>query len=311
MAARPKENEGIPSSRFTLLPRSAMRSFPVRLCGLLLTLFAASAGQAEDDLRIQTANGRLLVGRMDDRTDDATLWIRRTEGNIILTSSVKWSEVESAELDGESISSEKLAEQREKLATAAPKRFLSDFEPLNIDESEPASGFQRRPRIVNIEIEATLANLDRTVESDGLLVAITALDEFRQSHAVRGSLTARLVVERLNYRTGEVSFDEFSRWSQKVSMKDFQEGVAEFPLRFQRYSPEFDWELCTAALLNVRLSVHSQGNFEASIPIAIHEYNPIRDEMRNWRGSRFFRDELTRSTRHQWPMDLHQGFESP
>jgi hypothetical protein len=311
MAARPKENEGIPSSRFTLLPRSAMRSFAVRFCGLLLTLLAASAVHAEGELRIQTANGRLLVGRMDDRTDDATLWIRRTEGNIILTSSVKWSEVESAELDGESISSEKLAEQREKLSTAAPKRFLSDFEPLNIDESEPASGFQRRPRIVNIEIEATLANLDRTVESDGLLVAITALDEFRQSHAVRGSLTARLVVERLNYRTGEVSFDEFSRWSQKVSMKDFQEGVAEFPLRFQRYSPEFDWELCTAALLNVRLSVHSQGNFEASIPIAIHEYNPIRDEMRNWRGSRFFRDELTGSTRHQWPMDLHQGFESP
>jgi hypothetical protein len=288
-----------------------MQSFAVRFCGLLFTLLAASAVQAEGELRVQTTNGRLLHGAMDIHTDAETLWIRRTEGNIILTSSVKWPEVESAELDGVSISSEKLAKQREKLATAAPKRFLSDFEPLNINESEPVSGFQRRPRIVNIEIEATLANLDRTVESDGLLVAITALDEFRQAHAVRGSLTARLIVERLNYRTGEVSFDEFSRWSQKVSMKDFQEGVAEFPLRFQRYSPEFDWELCTAALLNVRISVHSQGNFEASIPIAIHEYNPIRDEMRNWRGSRFFRDELTRSTIHEWPMDLHQGFESP
>jgi hypothetical protein len=289
-----------------------MRSFAARLFSLLLTMLAASAVQAEGELRIQTANGRLLHGAMDIRTDDETLWVRRTEGNIILISSVKWSEIESAELAGEAITAEKIAEQRDELATAAPVKFLSDSEmPTGQEEIQQASNFQRRLRITNIEIEAALANLDRTVESDGLLVAIAALDEFRRSHAVRGSLTARLVVERLNYRTGEVSFEEFSRWTQKVSMKDFQEGVAEFPLRFQRYSPEFDWELCTAALLNVRLSVHGQGNFEASIPIAIHEYNPIRDEMRNWRGSRFFRDELTRSTRHQWPMDLHQGFESP
>lgn len=309
MASQAKENGGYPSSRFALLSRFAMRSLVV---SLLLTLLAASAVYAEGELLVQTSNGRLLHGAMDIRTDADTLWIRRTEGNIILTSSVKWSEVESAELAGEAITSEKLAEERDELATAAPATFLSNFElPTGQGEIQEASNFHRRLRITNIEVEATLVNLDRTVESDGLLVAISALDEFRQAHAVRGSLTARLVVEWLDYRTGEVSFEEFGRWCQKVSTKDFHENAAEFPLRFQRYSPEFDWELCTAALLNVRFSIHGQGNFEASIPIAIHEYNPIRDEMRNWRGSRFFRDELTRSTRHQWPMDLHSGFESP
>lgn len=289
-----------------------MRSLAVRFCGLAFTIFAASAVHAEDNLRVQTVNGRLLHGTMDVRTDDGMLWIRRTEGNIILTTSVKWSEIESAELAGEAITAEKLAEQRKELATAAPVTFLTEFEqPVVQSTPKPAIHFQSKASITNIEIEATLANLDRTVESDGLLVALAALDEFRQAHAVRGSLSARLVVERLDNHTGAVSFEEFGRWTRQVSAHDFHEGVAEFPLRFRRYSPEFDWELCTAALLNVRLSVHGQGNFEASIPIAIHEFNPIRDEMRNWRGSRFFRDELTRNTLHDGPIILHQGYSAP
>jgi hypothetical protein len=289
-----------------------MRFSAVRLCGLLFSLFAASAVHAENELLIQTANGRLLKGAMDIRTDGESLWIRRTEGNIILTSSVKWSEIESAELAGQSISVTELAERSDKLATAAPATFLSEFErPVAQSTPMTLARYHREISITNIEIEATLVNLDRTVESDGLLVAIAALDQFRNAHAVRGSLSARLVVERLDFHTGEVSFEEFGRWTKSVSERDFHEGIAEFPFRFRRYSPEFDWELCTAALLNVRLSVHGQGNFEASIPIAIHEYNPIRDEMRNWRGSRFFRDELTRNTLHDGPITLHKGYLAP
>jgi hypothetical protein len=284
----------------------------VRLGGLLLSLLAVSVTHAENELRIQTTNGRFLHGEMDVRTDAETLWVRRSEGNIILTSSVEWSEIESAELAGQSITAGELAEQRDDLASAAPAMFLTEFElQATQSETKAALSFHRQPSITNIEIEATLANLDRTVESDGLLVAIAALDEFRQAHAVRGSLTARLVVERLNYHTGEVSFEEFGRWTKSVSARDFHEGSAEFSLRFRRYSPEFDWELCTAALLNVRLGVHGEGNFEASIPIAIQEFNPIRDEMRNWRGSRFFRDELTRNTLHDGPRILYRGYSPP
>jgi hypothetical protein len=314
MSASSKENGGNLSSQFALFPRLAMRSsdLAVRVCGLLLPLFVISAVQAGDELLIQTANGRLLKGAMDERTDADTLWVRRTEGNIILTSSVKWSEIESAELAGQSITTEKLAEQRDELATATPVTFLTESDqPAAKSTSTGAAYIHRKPSIANIEIEAALANLDRTVESDGLLVAIAALDQFRNAHAVRGSLSARLVVERLDYHTGEVSFEEFGRWTKSISEHDFHEGIAEFSLRFRRYSPEFDWELCTAALLNVRLSVHGQGNFEASVPIAIHEYNPIRDEMRNWRGSRFFRNELTRNTLHDGPIILHKGYSAP
>jgi hypothetical protein len=284
----------------------------VRLCGLLFSLLAVSVTHAENELRIHTTSGRFLHGVMDVRTDAETLWVRRSEGSIILTSSVQWSEVETAELAGHSITAAKLADQRDDLTSAAPASFLTEFE-LQAGESDAktAQPFHRRPSITNIEIEATLANLDRNVESDGLLVAIAALDGFRKAHAVRGSLTARLVVERLDFHTGEVSFEEFGRWTRPVSQRDFQEGLAEFPLRFRRYSPEFDWGLCTAALLNVRLSIHGEGNFEASIPIAIHEFNPIRDEMRNWRGSRFFRDELTRNTLHDGPRILHRGYSAP
>jgi hypothetical protein len=184
----------------------------IRLCGLLLSLLAVSVTHAENELRVQTTSGRLLHGVMDVRTDAETLWVRRSEGNIILASSVQWSEIETAELAGQSITATKLADQRDNLASAAPATFLTEFElPARKSDAKNAQPFQRQPSITNIEIEATLANLDRTVESDGLLVAIAALDGFRQAHAVRGSLTARLVVERLDFHTGEVSFEEFGR----------------------------------------------------------------------------------------------------
>ena len=168
-----------------------------------------------------------------------------------------------------------------------------------------------RARVVSIEVDAGIANLDRTVEADGLVLVVSALDSVGNYVDVRGSLSARLIVERLNQHTGEVTFEEFGRWSHAVSRTDFYEGVAEIPLRFRRLSPEFDWELCTAALLNVRLSVHGEGNFEASVPVAIHQFNPIRDEFRNQQGSRFFRDELSHRARHDGTRNFHRGYSSP
>jgi hypothetical protein len=45
--------------------------------------------------------------------------------------------------------------------------------------------------------------------------------------------------------------------------------------------------------------------------VAIQEFNPIRDELRNQQGSRFYRDELTGNTRHDGPQQLHRGYSPP
>jgi hypothetical protein len=275
-----------------------------------LSLLSARAdGQL---VRVETLDGRTLQGEVDERSDGNSLWIRRTEGQVILVVNVAWDAVSSVEIDGEQVEVAQFESDYQRLATAAPATFLTEFEPLQLSITPQPLVAERRPgRITSIEVAARIANLDRTVESDGLLVDLAVFDDHGFAVPVRGSLSARLIVERLDQHTGAVSFEEFQRWSAPVSFADFDEGVATLPLRYQRLSPEFRWDLCTAALLNVRLGVAGQGNFEASVPVAIQEFNPFRDALRNQQGSRFFRDELTGNTRHSGPMRLYQGSSPP
>jgi hypothetical protein len=283
-----------------------------RISPLVTLLFAVMlhSARAESEVTISLENGRTLTGEVDSRSDSEALWLRRTEGNVILTSAIAWDRVVSAEENGKPIASQKLLQVLRASATAEPADFLTEFEPNAIPLPLRGASLAIPPRVVSLEIDAGLVNLDRTVEPDGLTLVLAAIDAMGQSVPVRGSLSARLIVERLNFHTGEVSFEEFQRWTSPVSPANFYEGVAEMPLRFRRASPEFDWELCTAALVNVRLSVYGEGNFEASIPVQIQQYNPIRDELRNQQGERFFRNELTHNTRQDGPRNLHRGYSS-
>jgi hypothetical protein len=279
------------------------------VCFCALTVIANAATQL---VRVETHDGRQLEGEVDQRSDEEALWLRRTEDNVILASNVAWSDIEAAEIDGKAVDLAVLASDYEKLKTAAPATFLTEFEPRTLGSQLTfPTGWHHRTRIASIEVEAGIVNLDRTVETDGLLVTLAAFDSHGDAVPVRGSLSARLIVERLDQHTGQVSFEDFQRWSVPVALADFHDGIAEMPLRYRRLSPEFRWDLCTAALLNVRLSVAGQGNFEASAPVAIQAFNPIRDEMRNQQGSRFYRDELTHDTRHDGPQQLYRGYSAP
>jgi hypothetical protein len=288
--------------------------FGCRLC-IVVCAFALSTLIARAETRlveIETQDGRALQGVVDQRSDAQALWVRRTEGNVILATNVAWGNISTAAIDGEPVEVSLLESNFQQLKTSAPTTFLTEFEPLqSTSRPLPAIPWDQRRRITSIEVDAAIVNLDRTVESDGLVAALAVFDDHGVAMPVRGSLSARLIVERLDQHTGAVTFEEFQRWSVPVSPRDFRDGIAELPLRYRRASPEFRWDLCTAALLNVRLGVPGAGNFEASVPVAIQEFNPIRDEMRNQQGYRFYRDELTHDTRHDGPRQLHRGYSSP
>ncbi len=313
MAGCPKENGG--SFRFfpPLLTQvseamgALLKYSRFSLC-LLLGMLGATV-QAQSVVTVVTGDGRTLTGEVDDRSDQQTLWIRRSEHNIVLTTAVAWSEITSAALNDQNIEVSDLSNKSQKIATSGPATFLTEYEQVDRSRNHAVSyNIAQRAEIMSVEIDAGLVNLDRTVEPDGLALVLSAIDSHGNYVPVRGTLNARLIVQRIDQHTGVVSFEEFQRWSSAVSPADFYEGIAELPLRFRRASPEFDWELCTAALLHVRLGVFGEGNFEASVPVAIHQFNPLRDEMRNQQGSRFFRDELTHNTRHDGPRSLHRGY---
>ncbi|MDC0935822.1 hypothetical protein OAS39_06015 [Pirellulales bacterium] len=295
----------------TLLWKSCRR---IAIAGAVVSCMAASIVAGASDvavLTVRTVNDRTLVGEIDTRTDGRQLWIRRQSEHIVLATPVEWSSITSAHLNGAPIEVPALAEAASQLASPGPVAFLAEkivgdehrselaTASWNAELNGPRDWRPTRRRIGNIEIDAYLVNLDRDVEPDGVEVVVAAIDVHGHSAAVRGSLSARLTVERSDYHTGRTQFETAQRWTRPVAVVDFVDGAASYRLPFRTVRPERDLELQSLGLLNVRLGVAGQGNFEASVPLSIRPLNPVRDSLQLLEGSRILRDELAEPVRRR------------
>ncbi len=276
-----------------------------------LSLSACYERNAYATIEIETTKGRSLVGEIDTRSDSQTLWVRTAEKNIVLTTAVPWANVLWTRLDGEEIAPQEVAAQVAKLKTDEPAGFLTEWEvhaPLPPINSTLVPDHFLRPHLASLEIAARLANLDRTVEPDGIVLAVFPIDTHGQLTPVCGSLSVRLVGELVDQHTGLVTFKELERWNAQIVESMFLDEGAVVRLRFRHTQPEFDLALCTSALLNVRLGVTGAGNFEASIPVELRTFNPFREQLQYYDGSRFFTNELTRRTRQIGVQAYPNGF---
>lgn len=284
---------------------------------LLLTLAALAAetlppaaGEGREEVatvEVQARDGRTLTGVVDDRTDGRRLWLRREEGGIILASSVAWDEIDAADLDGAPLPVDELADRAPRLATAEAAWYaeVAQHERPYHALVAPAPGrlsHGRAPRVRSVQIVAAcLANFDRDVEPDGLQIALAALDEHGAPVAVRGNLTAQLVGERRPALAPHRTFGVLQRWSETVQPTDFIDGVAMFELPFRRTAPEWEFELTPDGLVNVTLGAYGEGNFAASAPVLLREFNPLRDHLQLERGARFVPNELHGPYPHSLP----------
>ncbi|WP_146447497.1 hypothetical protein [Bythopirellula polymerisocia] len=247
-----------------------------------------------------TTDGRVLNGEIDAQSDAQTMWIRYRDSGIILTTAVPWTEIISTRLDGKEIAKMELASQVSHLGSNGPEGFLTEYEVLAqesqiIERVVPEYGLL--PRVASLEIGARLANLDRTVEPDGIVLAVSPLDAHGRIVPVCGNVSVRLLGELFDQHTGRVSFLELESWNSRIADSMFADGVAGVSLRFRQIRPEFDLALCTTALVNVRLGIPGTGNFEASVPVDLRTLNPFREQLQYYEGSRFFSNELTHNTR--------------
>jgi len=259
---------------------------------------------AHATVTIQTVDGRTLAGEVDARTTVDHLWIRQQEEGIILATPVLWDAIAAASLDGEPIEVPQLIERSHELATAVPFGFLQEpslYELANVGHDPPHAEVPvplLGGRITALEAEAVLINLDRDVEPDGYELQIAAVDDHSQNVAVEGELYVRLMVERDVHHTGRIRFEDIQQWTQPVTPHDFVDGLASYVLPFRAFHPEFDDELRPDAQITVRLGVFGEGNFATTIAVPLWNFNPFKDRLQMFDGSRFYRDELSRYPRH-------------
>ncbi len=276
-----------------------------------IALGVCSVGPCFAAIEIVTTDGRALTGEIDTRSDSRTLWIRYEEAGIILTTAVPWEDVATSRLDGEPIAAAEITSQVSHLKTSNPDGFLTEYEVFSPESqviADSAPAYFPRTRVMSVEIDARLANLDRTVEPDGIVLAVAPIDAHGQIVPLCGNITVRLLGELFDQHTGRASFLELERWNATVVESMFVENLAEIKLRFRKVRPEFDLGLCTSALVHVRLGVPGTGNFEASIPMDLRKFNPYREQLQYQEGSRFFSNELTHNTRQVGFPPFSRGF---
>jgi hypothetical protein len=284
------------------------------------TAFTTSPSvRGEEVIAVETRDGRALSGVVDSRSDEQTLWIRREEGGIVLRAPIDWDDLSTASVDGAGIEVAELRERSAELASAGTTQLIPEIEAgesgvgaklqaLGGPSYWPVSG--RMVRVRNLEVvHAGLVNLDRDVAPDGLQVSIVAIGDDGASVAVRGSLRAELHGARRalsRERREDVNFDELGRWSERVQAEDFVDGVASYCLPFRTTAPEWEFDLMPDAVLSVQLGASGHGNFSASVPVVLREFNPLRDDLQQYRGTRFLQNEVVR-WRPQGPFGPQQG----
>jgi hypothetical protein len=273
---------------------------PILLTACLATLvLGGRPATGAERVEVETRGGRVLRGVVDARTDDDRLWIRQEEGGAVLVASTAWGDVVQATVDGQPVAAGDLRTRAAETATAGPRWFAEVEVPPRapgtaLGVSPPHSyAPMGRPHVRSVEIvEACLVNLDRDVEPDGIRVSIAAIGDDGIPMAVRGSLTVRLTGERRPASVPTAEFGDLDRWTQPVAAADFVDGLATYELRFRRLAPEWQFDLLPDAVVDVQLGAHGEGNYAASAPVVLRQFNPLRDHRQLAYGTRFAPREL-------------------
>jgi hypothetical protein len=279
----------------------------VLLHAVLLAAVACCAEASASDraaavatIAVVDERGDELSGTFDARSDDQALWLRREAGGIMLAHSISWDRIASVTLDGKSISTSELLARRIQLASTAQPAVAESVAAANswqaapiVNEVSYAMVANRPPRVRSLELlSAAMVNIDRDVEPDAVAISLAPIGAHGIPMAVRGNLRATLVGQRRPLNSGAIEFGELERWSQLVRAEDFVDGVATYDLPLRITRPEWEFDLTPDALLTVELTAIGHGSFAGSAPLVIRRFNPLRDQMQLFGGSRFAPAEM-------------------
>ncbi len=278
------------------------------MCVGLLDNPQASAGTI---VVIQLVNGRLLTGEVNSRTDKSDLWLHSAEPSIVVLSSVPWSDVAAARIGQQTLSTVGLREALTQLKSPIP---VAIFRQSTTPEAQVPAHVQR---VSSFEILAKLGNWDRDVEPDGLEVRVNPMTADGNTAAVDGMIKLRLVGRRVasferlesqsafGFRTDSGSpreyaprmnnarYIELGQWNERIRSRDATSSGYLLRLPFRTVHPEYDLDIALDGQLDAHLSVQGQPILEATAPLQLRTFSPLREELQLNRRTRFFPDEFT------------------
>lgn len=262
-------------------------------------------------MTVSLVGGRSFIGTIDRTSDEQRLRLRFGNDATTIVRSLTWSSITSASVAGRTLG---VAELRQ-LAAAEPNRPSTDdvagpqrlVLPHHTKTPATVGGLQlwRVPGrdamplppesiVRSIAVDAYPANWDSDVDTDGLLVTVSALDESGRAVPVDGTLEVELVGETLPPYTRGEAFPVLGRWSRQITSPPPAAlgGIYRERLPFQFAHPDYQLDFPRYSLLHVRLVVPGQGTFEASLDgLSLRGFTPVRDRLQAASGARLLPNE--------------------
>ena len=282
----------------------------IALAAVSLCLGSSLAGAGET-VAIFVRDGRVLSGEIDSRTTNSDLWLHSSEPSILILSSVSWSDITQARIGAETLSPAELRRRVDRLKKPLPVEVLKHRKKSAGSSTRPAAAL-----VQQMEIIPEVANWKRGVAPDGLELRIRPLQANLQPAPADGLVTVRLLGRRLGTsdrlqsstgfgfwtdgsnvreytsRLNNNRYVELGRWTERLSSAEVTDSGYLLRLPFRNAHPEHDLDIALDAIVDVRLSVDGQGIHEATAPLQLRRYDPLREEMQRERGTRYFPDEF-------------------
>jgi hypothetical protein len=306
--------------------RTLSRYFALRVvaASILAAIAATSSAEVAEQVTVRLRSGRTFTGAVDLRTDQDRLWLRYDGSSTMVLRSIDWYAVVSGQRRGKRLSTAELRESAAELGSSRPPLVASPtvaqrivmgdkletaelpmpaFVPAR-DESA-ARRAQRRDNVRTLGIDATLANWDGDVESDGIVLRVAPLDADGYLMAVSGTLEIDLFGDQNLSPTRGRDYGLLAHWVEPLATEDMEPNGAYYRLPFQGVHPDFQYDVSPYAMVHARLSVPGQGTFDATTgAIRIRPYNGFRDRLQQSTGARFFPNERTGTGRSEFPLSL-------
>jgi hypothetical protein len=265
-------------------------------------LFAASVAGAAETVVVHTLSGRVLTGEIDAQSTADELLLRMTAPGIVAMTGVRWTEIVRVEFQEQSYTADAFRPLAERLKSPLPKDFFVKTPAEQLAEAERAAAAARENaidrRVRSLAIDAYLANWDQDAEVDGLELRIYPLNADRNIVPVNGIVTTELIGQRyLPEQLFEPIREPVSlieKWTSRVDASRFNTDGTVVRLPFRNNHPEFDLAIRYFGQVNAKLNIRGQGTYDATVPVTLRTFSPLREQLQFNYGTRFFPGERTR-----------------